>query len=430
MSSVKKKMQQPSLVFRLALLTAMYLCQAIPLGYIFGSLPVILREQNMDLKAIGGIFALHLPWALKFLYASWIDRIYLPSLGRRKTWIFPLQWLGAIVLVAISFHPPHIDYGGMYALLLLLSFIMATNDIAVDGYATDILKKDERALGNTVQSGARFAGLMLGGGLMLYLNTHFGWQLLCLFLAAVVVVLSLPVAMHKELGRIHVSQKSFGWRAEDMQPSTGVIEFLKRQDVRRLLPVLIAPTAFAFTAIQMRSPLLVDLGLKGADIGQILMTYAYPAGLAGTALCGWYLHRMGVHVFMRTFSFVVLALALYTMSISLVGSVEFWEAALLLCCDNILVGAVMVWSFTLMMKVSSGQYAATGFAVLSSLFIIVPMVNAPLFGLIGDHFGMATLYGLLGLLSFLGFLIAELTLFYSKTEKQVSCRRRFDSTPS
>ena len=70
-----------------------------------------------------------------------------------------------------------------------------------------------------------------------------------------------------------------------------------------------------------------------------------------------------------------------------------------------------------MMKVSAGPNAGTGFAVLSSLFIIVPMAASPVFGHIGDILGVEWLYILLGLLCFAGFAVAELAgRFENKVE--------------
>lgn len=405
MNSAEREMgRNPSKLFKLSLLASMYLCQAIPLGYVFGSLPVILREQGVNLKAVGAVFALHLPWALKFFCASWVDQKYIPALGRRRSWIFPLQWIGAVVLVCVSYFPPDENFAVMYGLLLLLSCIMATNDIAVDGYATDILEEDERPWGNSIQSASRFAGLMLGGGVMLFMNSNFGWQTLCLFLAVAVFSFSLPVFFHREIDPLITESPGREGSGE------GVWAFLRKKEVIRVLPILIAPTAFAFTSVQMRTPLLVDMGFDSRNVGIILMQYAYPAGLTGTFLSGWFLHRVGGRAFLRVFCSTVILLAVYTVFIVRNGEVPYWQAALLLSVDNILIGAVMVWSFTLMMRVSAGPDAGTGFAVLSSLFIIVPMIASPLFGHIGDLLGMERLYILLGLLCFAGFMVAELAV--------------------
>lgn len=393
---------------KMFLLASMYLCQAIPLGYVFGSLPVIMRENRMSLEGIGGLFVLHLPWALKFIYASWVDKNYIPALGRRRSWIFPLQWMGACLLLLVAWTPPETHYAAMYALLMLLNIVMATNDIAVDGYATDILEPDERRWGNTIQAGARYVGMILGGGLMLFLHSSMGWHVLCLTLSLIVFLLSLPVFVHKELPPVF--KKTTTEQSEGM----GVLTFIRQKKILLLLPVLIAPTAFTFCGFQMRTPLLVDLGLSSKTIGGLLMHYAYPAGLAGTILSGWLLYRLGRGTFMRCFCLVAIMAAGYSSYCAQQGGISLLGAAVALSLDNILMGGIQVWGFTLMMRACAGPHAGTGFAVLSSLYIIFPLAMAPFLGKLGDNSSFAFLYALLAGLMFVGFLVAEAALCFSR----------------
>nr|WP_321258426.1 MFS transporter [uncultured Pseudodesulfovibrio sp.] len=393
---------------KMFLLATMYFCQAIPLGYIFGSLPVIMREDNVSLVRIGGLFILHLPWAFKFLYASWVDHHYIPILGRRRSWIFPLQWFAAILLLVAAQTPPDTAYNSMFLVLLLLNTVMATNDIAVDGYASDILEEHERSWGNTIQAGARYVGLFLGGGLMLTLHHSLGWKALCIVLSIVVFLFSLPVLFHREI--LPVYRK---YSKQKEQPA-GVRAFLRRRDVLWLLPVLIAPTAFAFSSIQMRAPLFVDLGLNSVTLGKIMMHYAVPLGMAGTVATAWFLNRFGPRAFLRLFCIGTILLGVYAVRLSLAGVVTLWEAGVILSVDNILMGGINVWGFTLMMRVSVGRNSGTGFAVLSSLFILVPLVAAPLTGKLGDISGFPFLYTLLTGLMVVGFIIAETALWLSR----------------
>ena len=366
------------------LLLSMYMCQTISLGYVFGSLPVIMRQQGMSLKAIGTIFILHLPWALKFLWAGFVDQKYIEAFGRRKTWILPLQWFSVVLLMALSQFPPQENFAAMYALVLLLHTAMATNDIAVDGYATDLLLPSERAWGNTIQSGARFAGLMLGGGFMLYLHASLGWEILCYILAAAVFALSLPVFFHKEVSFEHVDEQAGS--------SGGVIAFIKRREVLIMIPLLILSTTFIFSAVQMRTPFLVDMGINSSEIGKLLMGWAYPVGLLGTVISGYFLKRTGSRNFVILFSIIALALNLFSVMAAYSGSISKVGAVIMLTGDNILIGGVHVWAYTNMMKVSYGKNSGTGFAVLSSMFIIVPLSTAPFFGYLGDSLGFTKLY--------------------------------------
>lgn len=393
---------------KMLLLAVMYFCQSVPMGYVFGSLPVIMREDGVSLTRIGGLFVLHLPWAFKFLYASRVDRHYLSSLGRRRSWIFPLQWVAACLLLVVSQMPPDTAFNGMFTVLLFLNIALATNDIAVDGYATDMLEERERAWGNTIQAGARYVGLFLGGGLMLSLYRSLGWEFLCVALACVVFLLSLPVLLHKEIQPV----SSRSGACKDVGP--GVWAFVRRREVRWMLVVLVAPTAFVICGYKMRTSLFVDLGMSSSDIGRLIMHYAVPLGAAGTIAAAWFLNRFGSRFFMRLFCCMSILVSLYAGRLSLAGSATLWDAGVILCVDNILVGGMNVWGFTLMMRVSAGKYSGTGFAVLSSLYLLFPFSMAPFMGRVGDEYGFAFLYFLLTACLLMGFVLAESALRLSR----------------
>ncbi len=311
--------KKQSIAFKAMLLTTMYICQTIPVGFIVTCLPVILRHQGVSFRSIGFLFLLQVPWALKFLYASWIDRFHVKRLGRRKTWIFPLQWIGAGIFLVLSSAPPNHSFGLMFLLLLCFNTVMATNDIAVDGYATDILSPEERPWGNTIQSGARPVGMLLGGGLTLVLLNSLGWETVCILLAVTILVLSLPVVLHREIPSLY-SREAPG--PEVGKSKSGLTVFLKRPQTGWQILFLLLPTLFFFNGFQMRMPLLTDLGMSPGDIGKMLIRVGYPAGFLGTLFWGWFYHRVGPAVFLRTFGALSLLLTGFTIRAAWAGMIS------------------------------------------------------------------------------------------------------------
>jgi hypothetical protein len=104
------------------LLGSLYFSQGLPFGFFTQALPVMLRQQGWALGEIGLSSLLALPWALKFLWAPLVDRHSLPELGRRRSWILPLQVLGAGILAALAgFSAQALGYGAHFSVAALLS---------------------------------------------------------------------------------------------------------------------------------------------------------------------------------------------------------------------------------------------------------------------------------------------------------------------
>lgn len=142
----------------LAVIVTLYLAHALPLYFYNVALPAILRSQGVDLRWIGMLSLLYLPWACKFLWAPFIDRYYVPALGRRRTWL----WLTQIALVmgvfALAF--TGLDYGLLPFVLigLWISTFAATQDIAIDGYTVESLASADHRLGKYGAEYRRSAG--------------------------------------------------------------------------------------------------------------------------------------------------------------------------------------------------------------------------------------------------------------------------------
>jgi MFS family permease len=382
------------------LLTVLYLSQTIPMGFMMGSLPVIMRASGMSLKSIGFLFMLHLPWAFKFVYASYVDSHHSRRWGRRRTWILPMQWLTILLFIILSQAPPAQNLLSMFILCLAAALAMATNDIAVDGYATDILTPEQRPWGNTIQSGARSMGMVLGGGLALVCFESIGWQATCILMAAALFLLNLPVLGHREISPTEQPRSS---RAGNSAQTPGMLALIKMADTRWMLAFLTIPTVFYFLGFQMRLPLLNDLGLSPRLMGMALIWCGSPAGILGSVVGGYLFKRLGPLPLMRWYVLAILGLSALTIFLAAQVKIAPWCGLMVLALDNLLLGIVHVWCFTLMMKASVGPQSGTRFALFSSVFLLPPLLLAPLSGTLGDALGFGWLYLFLAGLLCLGF---------------------------
>ncbi|KAG8281208.1 hypothetical protein J6590_063408 [Homalodisca vitripennis] len=152
----------------IALLLLLYLLQGIPLGLI-ATVPLILQNKGV-LYTDQAMFSLvGWPFSIKLLWAPILDAIYVKSFGRRKTWLVPIQFLIGLFMLVMSFQVdywiedpegPHIL--PLTAMFFALNFLAATQDIAVDGWALTMLKRENVGHASTCNSMGQTAGYLLG----------------------------------------------------------------------------------------------------------------------------------------------------------------------------------------------------------------------------------------------------------------------------
>ncbi len=147
--------------------------QGVPVGFFQIALPVVLRMRGVSLETIGLTSFVTIGWSLKFLWAPILDRYYSPHFGRRRGWILPLQLLEVLLLLTLA---QFAAVGPILLILLILNFEAATQDVATDGMAVELMAPAERGWGNGIKIGCFFVGMLLGGGLLLILYEKFGWR--------------------------------------------------------------------------------------------------------------------------------------------------------------------------------------------------------------------------------------------------------------
>uniref|UniRef100_A0AC34GN09 Acetyl-coenzyme A transporter 1 n=1 Tax=Panagrolaimus sp. ES5 TaxID=591445 RepID=A0AC34GN09_9BILA len=134
------------------LLLFLYLLQGIPLGLI-SAIPLILQSKHVTYGQQAIFSFAYWPFSLKLLWAPIVDAIYFKSIGRRKSWMVPCQYLIGIGLLFISYISPKIigsesdreeTAPNVFMLMMIflpLNFLAATQDIAVDGWALTMLSR-------------------------------------------------------------------------------------------------------------------------------------------------------------------------------------------------------------------------------------------------------------------------------------------------
>ncbi len=154
-----------SKLFWVALL---YFSEGFPLGIFYDIFPVWFRQQGVELRNIGIISLLGLAWTLKFLWAPAIDHY-----RRHRLWMAAVEILMGVVMLAFAITaglPMWVWLG-----IAVFTLLSATNDIAIDGYTIELLKRDEMGLANGVRIGFYRVGMLSAGGILI-LSDYLGWS--------------------------------------------------------------------------------------------------------------------------------------------------------------------------------------------------------------------------------------------------------------
>ncbi|MFN3714263.1 MAG: MFS transporter [Alcanivoracaceae bacterium] len=276
----------------LIMLAALYFAQGLPFGLITRALPAIAREAGMPLQYIGLLSLAALPWALKFIWAPWVDRLGRGAANHRKRWIIACQCAALVVLAAMSLLPlANLTvpvFVMLLGLLFLLNLCFATHDIASDGLAVRLLPASLRGLGNSLQTGGYKAGLMVGGALLLWLVGEIGWQATVWLAIGALLVLLIPVARYPELAQVDTGPRatvSVRWWLVELW------RFWGRPGMSWWLVLLLLYKVGDSFGTRMIKPFLVDQGWSLGQIAALDLT-ASLAGLMAVAVAGLLLLRL------------------------------------------------------------------------------------------------------------------------------------------
>ncbi|KAI0052048.1 hypothetical protein FA95DRAFT_1484294 [Auriscalpium vulgare] len=159
----------------MALLSVLYLIQGVPVSLGLRSIPFLLRE-HLSYSQLA-VFALSsYPYSLKLLWSPIVDSIFFPSVGRRKSWIIPMQSIIASLMLYISFNVEKLmENSGEHVTQLTFLFtslvmIAATQDLV--GWALTLLSEENLSYASTCQTIGLNTGYFASFTVFLALNSE------------------------------------------------------------------------------------------------------------------------------------------------------------------------------------------------------------------------------------------------------------------
>lgn len=379
---------------KLALLSALYLAQGLPFGFQANALPVYLREQGVSLVNVGLLGALSAPWLLKALWAPLVDRYGSARLGRRRAWLVPLQALLALtcgLTAAVHEHLP-----SLLGCLFALNLLAATQDIAVDGLAVDLLETEDLGPGNAAQVCGYKLGMIAGGGTLVWASGRLGWGWTGVFLAmgALTALVLVAVLLWREpppTGRTHAPPTSL----------RDVLRALRLAASSRpglwLLAFIGSYRAGESLVDAMFKPFLVDVGFTREQITLWVGTYGMVASFAGSLLGGALAARGRLWrvVFWATLlRCLPLAAQTWLAGLSHAGGLEPWHVIVVTSAEHLASGVLTTALFAFMMSRVDRAIGASHYTLLASVEVLGKSPGAWASGALAQALGYAPLFAL------------------------------------
>ena len=394
----------------LSVVVVLYLAHALPLYFYNVALPTILRHQGVDLRWIGMLSLLYIPWAFKFFWAPLLDRFYLKSLGKRKTWLLFTQI--ALVLGVVALALTQFDYGlSVFVIVgLWISTFAATQDIAIDGYTVETFSESEYRLGSMAQSIGVALGSMVGGAGTLWLYQLYGWQTALIALAAMTALTMLAIFQIKERSNTEKIAKQ----------APSLIRSFKRPEMLWALALIVCYRVVEAPAMAMLNPMLIDQKWSLAHIGVLMSVVGAGVGLLAAVSAAFLLKKLAATQLLiwagwaRTLIYALLGAAV------LLSWFDQWQ--MLLGVFVVVILAIRYVAMTALyahfMQTSSKEQAGTDFTILVCFELLVYFIGGAMSGFLAKAFGYGNFYLILAAASVLSILLSQVLVHKAKQTQQ------------
>lgn len=381
----------------------------LPVVLVFDVLSLWLRASGVSLEAIGLFSLVGLIYSLKFLWAPLLDRVELPlfsiHLGRRRAWMLACQLPIVLGLWLMSTTDPTRDLSVVAALAVMVALLSATQDIAIDAWRIEasVDGAEHGIMAAAYQWGYRIA-VLVGGAVPLMLAGPFGWNVSYAAMAALMGIgVAATLAAPRQAREQAPSAERAGLKAAFGEP---LRDFFRRHGSSAAL-VLALVCAYRLPDLvrSIMGPFFLDLGFTLVEVAEIRRVFGMAMTMAGVAAGGFAVARFGMSRALLLGAAFATASSLGFAWLAIQGR-DVSALVVTTALEHASAGFAGTCLIAYMSSLISPRFAATQYALLSSIFTLPGRLLASASGLIVEQAARTAERG--GLLSPLGALFAGL----------------------
>ena len=372
---------------RIATVLVLGFSSGLPLALSGGTLQAWLTVEGVDIRTIGLFSLVGLPYTLKFLWAPLMDRFVIPIFGRRRGWIVLCQMVLIGIILGMSVSSPKNALWLLAILAFFLTFVSASQDIAIDAYRAEVLKNRERGLGAAVSVTGYRVAMLVSGALALILSEFLGWRATYMLMALILTLGVLAVWLGPE------PEYSASPPASMKEAVAGPFaEFFSRSGVWSLLALIILyKLGDAFAGSLTTTFLIRGVNFSVGEVGAINKGMGLAATIIGAIYGGLLMARLRLFNSLLIFGILQAVSNLSFMVLALVGK-NYPLMIFTIAFENLAGGMGTAAFVAFLMALCNQRYTATQFALLSALASLGRVFVGPLSGVLVDEMGWTVFF--------------------------------------
>jgi len=360
----------------------------LPLGVVWYAIPDWMRDIGVDIRVVGLITLAQAPWAFKVLWSPLMDRYVPPFWGRRRGWMALTQlalFVVTLMLAGVGQMPEAIWVVG--ALAMAMAVASASQDIAIDAYAVEVLHKDEQGAASGARTAAYRAALLVSGGLTITMASRLGWPAVNALMALVYLPMLLLTWKSPEPDVPAPPPRTL--REAVWQP---FLSFLTRRQALEILAFVVLYKFADQLAQALTRPFLIDMGYSADHRGIALATVGATATIVGAFIGGWVTTLAGLGHSLWIFGFLQLFSNAGYFLLSRLGEPNL-PAMYAATGFELLTSGMGTGAFSvLLLRLTEKRFSATQYALFSSLFALPRVLAGPITGFAVDALGWSTFF--------------------------------------
>lgn len=360
----------------------------LPLALTSGTLQAWMTVENIDLKTIGFFSLVGQAYVFKFLWSPMMDRYTPPFLGRRRGWLLITQALLLLAIAAMGFLEPSSQLRWMAALAVVIAFCSASQDIVFDAWKTDVLPAEERGAGAAISVLGYRLGMLVSGGLALWLaDRYLGWQGMYWLMAALMIPCMIATLLAPEPDDVIPVPRTL-----EQAVAEPLRDFFGRNNAWLILLLIVLYKLGDAFAMSLTTTFLIrGVGFDAGEVGVVNKTLGLIATIIGALYGGVLMQRLTLFRALLIFGILqgVSNAGYWLLSVTDKQMVSMAAAVFF---ENLCGGMGTAAFVALLMTLCNKSFSATQFALLSALSAVGRVYVGPLAGWFVEAHGWPQFY--------------------------------------